>query len=266
MRQNILLSCLFSLAILIPLGWKWELEKRIFIPASLLIGVSSGIITSGLRPVWSPTPLFEYVLNAIVIASMALALLLWRFYRDPERITPEQPGLIVAPADGRVIYIKNIQNGEIPFSVKKNNKIPLVEFIELDSLFRESFQIGIAMNYLDVHVNRAPVGGHIIWLKHIKGMFISLKHEKAVLQNERVLTVLENENIKIGIIQIASRLVRKIVLFIVEGQNIRAGERIGCIRFGSQVDMLVPKMSNLTISVTIGQCVKAGETIIATLQ
>ncbi|MFX0134313.1 MAG: phosphatidylserine decarboxylase [Candidatus Hodarchaeota archaeon] len=265
MIQNLLCSCLLSFFILIPLGLKWELDKKIIIPASIIIGLSTGILMNLIKDPWGFTTVAGLLLNAVLILVISIFLLLWRFFRDPERIPPNQPNIILSPADGKVIYIKSIVDGEIPFSQKKSKTFLLTEFIQEDSVFNQGVLIGITMNYLDVHVNRAPISGKISLLKHIKGVFLSLKNKEAILQNERVLIIVENENIKIGIVQIASRLVRKIVPFISEGQNVVSGERIGVIRFGSQVDLLIPKLEKFDIMISKGQCVKAGESIIASI-
>ena len=120
------------------------------------------------------------------------------------------------------------------------------------------------MNYLNVHVNRAPIAGKNSFLKHIKGKFVSLKRKDAVIENERVLTVIDNGHFKVGIVQIASRLVRKIVSYLQEGQEIQKGQRIGIIRFGSQVDLVLPELASLQIQVALGTKVKAGISILAT--
>lgn len=265
MIQNLLYSWLLSIFVLIPLGLKWELDKKINITASLLIGLSTGILISLIKEHWGLSIVAGLLLNTVLILVISISLLLWRFFRDPERIPPDRPNIILSPADGKVIYIKSIVDGEIPLSQKKGKTFLLREFIQEDSVFNQGILIGIAMNYLDVHVNRAPISGKISLLKHIKGLFLSLKKKEAILQNERVLTVVENEHIKIGIVQIASRLVRKIVPFISEGQNVISGERIGVIRFGSQVDLLIPQMDKLDIMISKGQHVKAGESIIASI-
>ena len=120
------------------------------------------------------------------------------------------------------------------------------------------------MNYLNVHVNRAPIGGRVCLLKHIKGLFISLKKKEAVIQNERVITIIENGDIKVGIVQIASRLVRKIIPYLKQGDQVTMGQRIGVIRFGSQVDLVLPDLPFLKIEVNPKDKVTAGISIIAT--
>lgn len=252
-----------SLITLVPLSMKWELETKVTIPAACLIGILSGAIVSGIVVFWNLGFYQILMLQIFVIAVMSISLLLWRFYRNPERVPPEDENVILSPADGTIIYVKKIEDGEIPFSEKNGRKFPLNDFIQSDVLQSGGHLIGIAMNYLDVHVNRAPIGGRISLLKHIKGLFISLKKKEAVIQNERVLTVIENGHFKIGIVQIASRLVRKITPYFQEGGEIQRAERMGVIRFGSQVDVILPELPSLSIEVTPGEKVKAGISIIA---
>jgi phosphatidylserine decarboxylase len=105
--------------------------------------------------------------------------------------------------------------------------------------------------------------GKVSVIRHIKGAFISLKRKEAVIQNARALTVIDNGHFKVGIVQIASRLVRKIVVYLREGNETRRGERMGMIRFGSQVDLILSDHPFLKIMVSPGEEVKAGVSIVA---
>ncbi len=136
--------------------------------------------------------------------------------------------------------------------------------MQADVLPRGGFLVGIAMNYLDVHVNRSPIAGRIRLLRHIKGLLLSLKQREAVLENERVLTVIDNGQFQIGVVQIALRLVRKIVPYVREGAQLQRGERMGMIRFGSQVDVILPQLPELHIAVAPGMKLQAGTSVLAT--
>ncbi|MFX0194927.1 MAG: phosphatidylserine decarboxylase [Candidatus Hodarchaeota archaeon] len=254
-----------SFLALLPLGLKWQIQKRVIILAALLIGMLSGTVVNGITSFWNLRLYHVLVLQVLVVAATSISLLLWRFYRDPERITPEDDNAIVSPADGKVIYVKKIVENSIPFSEKKGRTFPLSDFVHSGVFSKGGYLIGIMMNYLDVHINRAPIGGRITLLNHIKGLFISLKNERAVLQNERVFTIIDNGHFRVGIVQVASRLVRKIVPYVREGQEVQKGERIGMIRFGSQVDLILPDVPILHIVVSPGDKLKAGMSIIATL-
>jgi phosphatidylserine decarboxylase len=264
MTWEILISSLaFSLIILVPLSIKWGIPRRIGVPASFLIGISAGLMAWGIREIYNIKIYQVFILQFLLIIGISGSLLVWRFFRDPERIAPEDRDAILSPADGKVIYVKRIEKGIIPCSEKKGRKFFLTDFIQSDVLPTEGYLIGICMTYLDVHVNRAPIDGKVFSISHIKGGFASLRNEDAVIHNARALTVIDNGHFKIGVVQIASRLVRKIVLYLREGQEIRKGERMGMIRFGSQVDLILPGLSSLNIEINSGEDVKAGVSIMA---
>jgi phosphatidylserine decarboxylase len=256
---------ILSLIILIPLSIKWELETKITIPAACLIGIISGVIVNAFVINWNITFFHILIGEGFIIIFFSTLLILWRFYRDPERISPVGDHIVVSPADGKIVYVKKYEKGKIPYTQKNGRKYSLIDFIQADALPESGTLIGIGMSFLDVHINRAPISGTISLFKYIKGAFISLKKKEAVIQNERAMMVMENKNIKIGIVLIASRLVRKIVPFIQEGQEAMKGVRIGMIRFGSQVDVIIPDQPSVQIKVKTGEIVKAGLTIIAQL-
>jgi len=247
-----------------PLSINGGIENKVSIPIACFIGLLSGAIAGVIVFYWNLGFLQILIFEIFLIGLITASIVFWRFYGDPERIPPEDENAIISPADGKVIYVKKIVKGKIPFSEKKGSKFSLKDLIQTDMIQNGGYLIGIGMNILDVHVNRAPISGKITLLKHIKGAFLSLKIKEAVIQNERVLIVIENEVIKLGTVQIASRLVRRIVPFIREDQEIKRGERIGMIRFGSQVDVIIPHHSTLQIKVIPGEKVKAGTSIIAT--
>lgn len=265
MAWRIFLSGLIlSFITLVPLGIKWGIGKKVYIPAAFFIGTLSGTIINGILKFWNLEFYQALVLEIFFITAISISFLLWRFNRDPERMSPaDDENTILSPADGKIIYVKKIEDGQIPFSEKRGRKFPLNDFVQSDAFFKRGYLVGISMNFLDVHVNRAPIGGRISLLKHIKGLFISLKKKEAILQNERVFIVIDNGIFKVGVVQIASRLVRKIVPYLREGQDIQRGERIGVIRFGSQVDLIITNLPKLLIVVAPGQKVEAGISIIA---
>lgn len=264
--ENCIIGVIFSLAILVPLGTKWELDKKVTLPSSVIIGLFSGVSVAAITSHWQLHSILLIIAHLSIILSVSASLLLWRFFRDPEREPPQDHNSILSPADGQIIYIKRIESGEIPFSEKKGRSIPLSDFVQSNLLSGQGTLIGIAMNFLDVHINRAPLDGRIRLLKHIKGFFLSLKKKEAVVQNERVLTVIDNGNYKIGIVQIASRLVRKIIPYVQEGHEVQRGQRIGTIRFGSQVDLYLPDLPSLRIRINQNEKVKAGLSVIATFE
>jgi phosphatidylserine decarboxylase len=169
------------------------------------------------------------------------------FFRDPERVTPLQDGLVISPADGRVSAIENV--------------IPPPE---LDLPREMMTRISIFMNVFDVHVNRSPVPARITKLTYVPGAFLNAELDKASEDNERQALTLETANgIKLGVVQIAGLIARRIVKFVGEGDRLDAGQRFGLIRFGSRVDVYLP--NGIAPLACLGQRAVAGETVLADL-
>jgi phosphatidylserine decarboxylase len=169
------------------------------------------------------------------------------FFRDPERVTPVQEGLVISPADGRVSAIENV--------------IPPPE---LDLPREMMTRISIFMNVFDVHVNRSPVPARIVKLTYVPGKFLNAELDKASEDNERqALTLETSSGTKLGVVQIAGLIARRIVKFVNDGDKLEVGERFGLIRFGSRVDVYLP--NGIAPLAILGQRAIAGETILADL-
>jgi phosphatidylserine decarboxylase len=247
-------------------AYKWELDLNKTIFGGLAIGLIAGILTKVLSLFVFMNVYWELLSIVVLIPVLSLVTLLAWFFRDTERKPPERTDIVIAPADGTIKYIKSIKEGSIPLSSKGRENVALSAPL-LSVLPRmEGYLIGIAMTFLDVHVTRAPVDGEIVFFQHIDGSFISLKKPDAPYKNERVVQVIRNGKMSLGLIHIASRLVRRIDSYVKEGDRLRLGQRIGMIRFGSQVDIVVPRHENLQIHVNVGDRVFAGVTIIAEVQ
>ncbi len=258
-------TLIIVLMILPAAAMKWELKPKHFGPWSIAMAALASAVTYGASLSLSGVASWLVAATCVVIAVFAsIGAIMFFFFRDPERNPPLDSSVLVSPADGTVVYVKEVEDGRFPFSVKNNHTIPLSEFAQADLIPGRGIQIGIAMNYLNVHVNRSPITGRVTMLKPIGGKFLSLKHIHALLENERTLMVFENENIKVGIVQIASRLVRRIVPYVREGQMIEQGQRVGMIKFGSQVDLLVQHREDLRVMVKVGDELTAGESIVMT--
>ena len=168
------------------------------------------------------------------------------FFRDPVRVTPLRDGLVVAPADGRVSLVANAVPPE-----------------ELGLGTRPLPRVSIFMSVFDCHVNRSPVSGHIERMVYRQGLFLNADLDKASEDNERNAFLIATATHRFGVVQIAGLIARRIVPFVVEGQAVAAGDRIGMIRFGSRVDVYLPE--GATPLVSLGQTAIAGETLIADL-
>jgi phosphatidylserine decarboxylase len=199
-----------------------------FIAGSLVLSVLLGLL-------W--TPLFW--LGLLVTAWVAY------FFRDPARVTPESEDIVVSPADGLVQAVTprrpppELELGDAPLTC-----------------------ISVFLNVLDVHVNRAPVGGRITRLVYHPGKFLNAADDKASDENERQSFRIETrEGQAVGLVQIAGLIARRIVRFVEQGEVVQAGERVGLIRFGSRCDVYLP--DGMAPQVLVGQRAVAGETVLA---
>lgn len=170
------------------------------------------------------------------------------FFRDPDRVTQLRDGLVVSPADGKVSMIEKV-------------KPPA----ELGLGDEERVRISIFLSVLNVHINRAPIAGKIIRSVYVPGAFLNAALDKASEENERRALVIEGPTgVKIGVVQIAGLIARRIVTFAHENDMVGQGERYGLIRFGSRVDVFLPPGRHALVSV--GQIAVGGETVLADLK
>src|SRR6185437_15880155 len=252
-----------ALLVAVALGWKWQLGVFRVGAAVAGLAVACALIVAAFSDV---VPLgaiaFASVVWLLTIAS-GMAILFYRFYRDPERRPPQLDSGIVSPADGEVLYVKNVSQGTLPTATKQGRTYTLTELTRTELHSQEAVVVGIGMSFLDVHVNRAPISGRVTFQRHFPGRFGSLRSPEMVFENERATTVIEREGVQVAVVQIASRLVRQIVSFIREGDEVAVGDRIGMIRLGSQVDLVLPACSDMQLLVQPGERVCAGESVIA---
>ena len=169
------------------------------------------------------------------------------FFRDPVRVTPVREGIVVAPADGCIAAVANAPPPP-----------------ELGLGERVLPRVSIFMSVFNCHVNRSPVTGRIDEIAYHPGAFLSADLDKASEDNERNSFLISTGTVRIGVVQIAGLVARRIVCFARKGATVGAGERIGMIRFGSRVDVFLPP--GVPALVGAGQTAIAGETVIADLR
>ncbi len=245
------------------LSYKWHIKIKIGLLSGIVFGAITGLILIIVHQQFTEMPFFlVFILENFLVTLFIITSIAFRFFRDPEREIPGEENIIVSPADGRVRYVIEFEKGEVPFSLKGKRSMSLSEMVETDFLEEAGLLIGIEMNVLDVHVNRAPTGGKIIFQKHIDGKFLSLGKLEALTTNERVTTVIDSGKFKVGMVQIASRLVRRIVSYHNVDESVAMGQRIGMIKFGSQVDLIIPRLNEIKVRVRQNDDVRAGSTII----
>ncbi|RJL19668.1 phosphatidylserine decarboxylase [Paracoccus siganidrum] len=180
---------------------------------------------------------------------IGLGLTIWCYYffRDPERVTPARPGLVVSPADGIVSLIE-----------------PAVPPAELGMADVPLTRVSVFMSVFNCHVNRAPVAGEIVSVAYRPGKFLNASLDKASVDNERNgLRIRMEGGRELAVVQIAGLVARRIVCFVKPGERLATGERFGLIRFGSRLDVYLPP--GVAPLVSIGQTMVAGETVIAVL-
>lgn len=188
------------------------------------------------------------------LALLFLSLGVFAFFRDPERVVPQLDSAIVAPADGLVSLIMQV---EPPAELR------IDDGTGIDGLADGPVtRISIFMSVFDVHINRAPIAGTIRRVVYIPGKFLNADLDKASEDNERQHLLIERpDGLKIGFTQIAGLVARRIVPFVKPGDTVGVGQRVGLIRFGSRVDVYLP--AGTDAKVLLGQKVIAGETILA---
>ena len=252
-----------ALATGVPLAWKWQLGVLRACVYLLAVSMLVAVALTGAGRWLAFTPITGTLAMWGATLLVALASLLIVFFRDPDRPAPSREDVIVSPADGRVVYVRPVQPGQLPAATKKGRTYALQELAGTTLGDGCATVIGISMTMSDVHVNRAPAGGRVRLVKHVPGTFGSLRKPQMLLTNERVTTVIEEGDLEVAVVQIASRLVRRIVTFVSEGDLLGLGQRIGVIRFGSQVDLIITASPRIRVAVQAGDRVVAGQTIMA---
>jgi phosphatidylserine decarboxylase len=218
---------------------KFSPEGYPFIFASLLITVIISVFL-----IWDyRSGNYNVTFYSLLFASCflyVLTIFMAFFFRDPERKIPGGEGIFVSPADGKVILIQGVY--------------------EKDYLNSESKEISIFMSPFNVHVNRAPCDGRVSVVKHSPGKFMAAFKDDSSIKNENIVMVLDSEGARVLVRQVAGFLARRAVCKAEVGGMLKRGERYGIIKFGSRLDVYLPK--DTKVKVTLGEKVKAGETVI----
>lgn len=206
----------------------------------VFIGIAAAL-AAAVFTVALATRSWAFWLLAIVLTVVALWVA-W-FFRDPERTGERGASIVVAPADGKLILITEVD--------------------EPNFLKGRAQRLSIFMNVFSVHVNRYPVDGIVRYVHYNKGKFLNAAAEKSSLENEQSSVGIESGPHRIMMRQIAGLIARRIVTYSKDGDSARQGERMGIIRFGSRVDVFIPVDSKLRV--TLGQMTSAGTTVLADL-
>jgi len=194
---------------------------------------------------YGATYLPAFLSGIIYILLSILIFLVVYFFRDPERITPDDESLIISPADGKVVLIKEVEESEY--------------------MNKPVTQVSIFLSPLNVHVNRVPFSGLVEYVSYSPGKYLMAWEDHASELNERAhFGVKHTSGTRMLFKQITGFLARRIVYDLEEGQEVKAGERFGIMKFGSRMDLLLPE--NVEITVTVGEKTVAGESIIGRIK
>ncbi|HNP20972.1 MAG TPA: phosphatidylserine decarboxylase family protein [Panacibacter sp.] len=185
---------------------------------------------------------YPIIATIIFFATLGLFIFLVSFFRIPARRLTIADGQIICPADGKVVVIE--------------------EITDVEYFHDRRIQVSIFMSPLNVHVNRNPMDGDVLYSQYHKGKYLVAWHPKSSTENERHSVVIENDKGVILVKQIAGALAKRICNYLAPGQQVKQGEELGFIKFGSRVDVLLPV--NTTINVHQNQVVQGGITVLAT--
>lgn len=185
----------------------------------------------------------SFLLWLLAFLFTVIALWVAYFFRDPERTGPRGEKVVIAPADGRIVLITEVD--------------------EPSFIHGRALRISIFMNVFNVHVNRYPVDGTVRYVHYNPGKFLNAAVEKSSLENEQMSVGLESGPFRILVRQIAGLVARRIVTYSKDGDVVKQGDRFGLIRFGSRVDVFVP--TNSTVKVKIGDTTMSGTSVLAEL-
>ena len=206
----------------------------------IVVAILLGLINTSFFYYLSALPVLSWI---VLIASVVVFLFIVSFFRSPKRELTISHPQIICPADGKVVVIEEIFDTEY-FNDKR-------------------LQISIFMSPANVHINRIPMGGEVLYSQYHKGKYLVAWNPKSSTENERHSVVIKNETAIILVKQIAGAVAKRIVNYLKVGQEVNQGAEMGFIKFGSRVDVLLP--INTTIDVKLNQLVKGGVTVLATI-
>jgi len=207
--------------------------KIIFYTLLILVGLN-GILEYLSPGTWYTT--------TVEVLSLIFFILIVQFFRNPKRNTPDDDNAIIAPADGKVVVIEEVE--------------------ETEYIKGKCRQISIFMSPVNVHVNRYPVSGEVLYEKYHPGKYLVAWHPKSSTENERTTVVVAHKNGNVLFRQIAGALAKRIVCYSKVGHKATAGAEFGFIKFGSRIDIYLPLEAK--VNVNLNQKTTGGETVIAT--
>ena len=209
-------------------------EGLVLIAVAVLLAIGAFAVAVSVR---------SWGLWLLALTLTVVALWVAYFFRDPERAGDRGAGIVISPADGKVVMVTAVD--------------------EPAFLHGRATRVSIFMNIFNVHVNRYPVSGTVRFVHYNPGKFLNAAAEKSSLENEQMSVGIESGGSRVLVRQIAGLIARRVVTYSREGEQVEQGDRMGLIRFGSRVDVFLPENANVTVNV--GQLTFAGVTVVARL-
>ncbi len=206
-------------------------EGLVLIAIAVLLAIGAFAVAVSVR---------SWGLWLLALTLTVVALWVAYFFRDPERAGDRGAGIVISPADGKVVMVTEVD--------------------EPAFLHGRATRVSIFMNIFNVHVNRYPVSGTVRFVHYNPGKFLNAAAEKSSLENEQMSVGIENGQTRVLVRQIAGLIARRVVTYSREGEQVEQGDRMGLIRFGSRVDVFLPP--NVTVTVNVGQLTFAGVTVV----
>ena len=223
----------------------------------------------------------KLIAGAVLSAGLSYAVFevyrRWYFPRDPKRLIP-QDVRVVAPSDGRVIYLEQVEDGVVPIAIKGRQEIPLNEIVKSENRPLSGTLLGIFLSPYDVHYQRLPIAGVVSEITYhsapfnesmgdmfVRNLFrLDNRYAKSshVWANERNIVRIDGEDLSAFVVQIADQQVNRIDCYVEEGDKVDIGDKLGMIRWGSQVDLFIPDLSPEDFLVESGDKLRAGETVL----
>ena len=233
------------------------------IKIGMVSGLLAGLIYLAVHRYFSVSNLVAYALSLLALLISGIGVVMWQFFRDPERIPPDVLNAIIAPADGKIIYVREVAAGTVPCAIKGKKNIEISEITKTGALdTTDGYIVGICMSVLDVHITRAPICGKITYIESFPGRTLSPKDWRSEIENPRTTLIFEGDAQKVIITEMGTPYVSKILSFVGVGAPVVKGQRIGKITWGSQVDVIIPS-TEVEILVKEGDAIMAGKTVLA---
>ena len=231
-----------------PFTWRDRLPfARVGLAELLLIGGGFFAAAAGLGA-WAVSAVgtIQILAAVLAIAAGVVGILVAWFFRDPHRSIPTEPGVVVSPADGKIVDIEELDHD--------------------DFVGGPAVKIGIFLSIFNVHINRSPIAGRVIGLKYRPGKYLNALRPESARENEQLAVLLESSEPPyrgVVIRQITGAIARRIVCWVKPGDKLAAGEQFGMIKLGSRTELVLPREASLEIRTKLGDKVKAGTSILA---